>query len=1619
VRILTQIIWLTVCAILAQTGSQAFGATILGSPCYVDLRATNASAGSPIWLNEAGFALGNFARHGSPVEVGNVAGSGVPGVYFDGQSACYIGPLTVPALEGHSARSVAVWALNPDVGQEETLVSWGHRNGFTGGNFAVGYGFDTRWGAAAHWNRDIGWPAENLPAANEWHFFVYTYDGDRSVKVYVDGMLSLSTNFSEPLQTYPGTVNIGTQRADDNSTAIPFSGYINSVRIYGGVISSQMISYLTAEGPCCSTPLRTPWQHMYAPMVTHYVLSSSPDFPERDPRDWQLLGSTNTGKTWIVLDRRQGESFTSRQQRREFVPTYKGFFDTYRLQIDAVREPGKAGGVQLSEIEPEILAQHFPMGSLSFCEVLAHGEDSPAQSAARAFDGNSNTSWSDSIPLDGASPSRWIQWRYVLTATNLAQLANLSQAPRGFVERIHIQSLVGGYDRDDRVVWVAEPTICVPLTLSEPCDFIATGQRVLMDGTVLVGTNGLLLAQVKVTVLQAASPRQMEIEEPLAADEDSIWAEMHGTLQRMGSQEGRMNLELLDGKRRASLVVLHGDANQLPPANVHVRVQGFCSGFINEKGERVAGLLTAMDSHDIKLALTEEDWRTLPPIPVSLLNSTNGKFLTGKLVRARGTVVDLTVGGNLVIEDGSTEINAYYSENGNNWTAMPDPTSLNISSPVYVGLAVSSRNNAALIRTVFDQVAGLSPGWKDIDIGGPGQAGSANFDGKSFTVSGGGGDIWGAADQFHFVYSRMDGDEIIGRVASMPKAEPWAKAGLMIRESLAADARYVDLTVTPLSCLFERRIQSAADCENMMTASVSGGPVWLKLVRSHHPKMVVSPDATANFPVGTKIDVMGKLDFADGTAVLESSICRFARNDFTDGQSTPLLTEVQQVRRLSREELGQGRRVLIRGVMTGHNYLQDATAGIYVFMDNHLEAGQFVEMAGFVTRGGFGPTLFPSKITILGPGKMPEPLHRTWDQLMTGKEDSQWIEIIGRVQSLTNQYLSVLTDGGPVEVVVENASTNQINQWMDTTLRIFGACAPFSNEGQVQGFVLRCPSPACVQRVHIPPEHPFDIPSQPIKSVRQYNAQDRFFKIEGIVTYRDDHFFIIEDATGGAKVRSVESGKMNVGDRAQVVGFPETGGYSPILSEAATYVIRHETKPKAMSVNLAIIQSGNFDARLVRLEGVLREQRTSYTGNQILELQTDQRVVETTLAKDSGAFPQLLKGSRLAVIGVCLNKSNRIMADDQRVSAFDLFVGSPADVVVLQQPAWWTLKRMMGVMALLVTVLVIALAWIRLLQQQVNERTRDLKEEIESHKEMEAKLEGEIEQRKRIQVENEDIHKRLIIVSREAGMAQVASDVLHHVRNILNSVYASTDVVLAMLQHSKVTMVAKVSALLNQHAGNLGAFLELDEKGKILPAYLDTIGATIVTEHQQLQKEVSFLREHLDQMQQFVATQEKYTYVVSIRETVPAGKLVEDAIELVAGEFDQRGVALIRNWCETPEITVDKYRFMEILANLLRNALRACAESDRPDKQVVITIGPGNAHMLRFEIADNGIGILPENLTKIFAVHFTRDHDFGWDLHNSANTARAMGGSLTARSDGLEQGAAFTIELPLHVSARK
>ncbi len=113
-----------------------------------------------------------------------------------------------------------------------------------------------------------------------------------------------------------------------------------------------------------------------------------------------------------------------------------------------------------------------------------------------------------------------------------------------------------------------------------------------------------------------------------------------------------------------------------------------------------------------------------------------------------------------------------------------------------------------------------------------------------------------------------------------------------------------------------------------------------------------------------------------------------------------------------------------------------------------------------------------------------------------------------------------------------------------------------------------------------------------------------------------------------------------------------------------------------------------------------------------------------------------------------------------------------------------------------------------------------------------------------------------------------------------------------------------------------------------------------------------------------------------------------------------------------PPITVEKHKVLQILVNLMRNAKFACSESGLPDRQMTLRVSR-DADIVKISVSDNGVGIAPENLTRIFSHGFTTRKDgHGFGLHSGALAATEMGGRLSVQSDGLGLGAAFTLELP-------
>ncbi len=222
---------------------------------YVDLRATNAASSSlaifNTWTN-FGSAVGNFTKTGTPTYSTNVAGTGIPGILFNGTTALYSSANTAIAdLTGASDRTIEVWVYNPSLSDEETMVSLGDRAG-TRLDCAFNFGNAPGWGAVTHFGDDVPWGAMGLPSTNGWHHLVYTYDGNLTVKIYVDGLLWYADTLGGVLATPAGDpINIGCQRGSGGGGPASqfFSGYLNAVRVWGTAMTASQVASNYLFGP--------------------------------------------------------------------------------------------------------------------------------------------------------------------------------------------------------------------------------------------------------------------------------------------------------------------------------------------------------------------------------------------------------------------------------------------------------------------------------------------------------------------------------------------------------------------------------------------------------------------------------------------------------------------------------------------------------------------------------------------------------------------------------------------------------------------------------------------------------------------------------------------------------------------------------------------------------------------------------------------------------------------------------------------------------------------------------------------------------------------------------------------------------------------------------------------------------------------------------------------------------------------------------------------------------------------------------------------------------------------------------------------------------------------------
>ncbi len=319
-------------------------------------------------------------------------------------------------------------------------------------------------------------------------------------------------------------------------------------------------------------------------------------------------------------------------------------------------------------------------------------------------------------------------------------------------------------------------------------------------------------------------------------------------------------------------------------------------------------------------------------------------------------------------------------------------------------------------------------------------------------------------------------------------------------------------------------------------------------------------------------------------------------------------------------------------------------------------------------------------------------------------------------------------------------------------------------------------------------------------------------------------------------------------------------------------------------------------------------------------------------------------------------------------------------------------------------------AALELTNQQIEQRVRERTQELEDAR---FQLEVEFKDHRKTQEERERLYSELAAASRQAGMAEVATGVLHNVGNVLNSVNVSTFLLIDKLKTNRVSTLRQACDLLNQNRERLGEFMETDPRGSKLIDFLDRLAHTMSSENRESLEELASLQTHVEHIKQIVSMQQSFAAPCSLLEPVDLSNLVDQAVKINDASLLRHEVKVLREFDEMPNIITDKHKVMQILVNLIKNAKQAVAATERERRWILLRIENSDSGSVHVSVSDNGVGVSHENLEKIFTHGFTtKKNGHGFGLHSGAIMAKELGGQLSVHSDGVGRGATFTLELP-------
>ena len=437
----------------------------------------------------------------------------------------------------------------------------------------------------------------------------------------------------------------------------------------------------------------------------------------------------------------------------------------------------------------------------------------------------------------------------------------------------------------------------------------------------------------------------------------------------------------------------------------------------------------------------------------------------------------------------------------------------------------------------------------------------------------------------------------------------------------------------------------------------------------------------------------------------------------------PTLTHIEQIRNLTIEEAEEGQPVRLRAVVTYYNwdagdlFIQDSTGGIWVEPGQTkpgLHSGELVQVEGYSNVGDFAPEIAHAEFRSLGDAPLPNPVRPSSDELASGRLDSQWIELEGVVRSVAQR------DGGLILNVFSGASESSVfvlnypsvpTDIVDGKVRVRGVVGARYDSSNVQfvGFHVLVPNWSDVKVLEKPTQAMWSAPVRPLRLFLRLTPEGAFthrVHVRGFVTFQEvGRSLCIRGSDGALRISTTQPTPLKVGDLIEAMGFPELSDYSVIMRDAIFRKIGAGPALDPVHVGPEKLVIGSLNADLVRLSARLLN-HTTRPEEQGLELQAGAVNFRAVLNTDAhgAALASLRNGSVLQLTGVMM-----VQADENHEPvSFELLLRTPADVVVLELPSWWTPRHTLLALSLLAVAVFLALGWIVALRRRVRRQTETI-----------------------------------------------------------------------------------------------------------------------------------------------------------------------------------------------------------------------------------------------------------------------------------------------------------------------